>query len=130
MIVAGERVARFVSERCGIAVCPPFTTLGIEREGTIAAGVIFSCFEGHDVHITAAGEGWTPGFIRAVGAYVYDQLGCIRMTVTTEQDAVVKLACKAGGQVEGCLRDHFGGGRDGWVVGILRSEWKFGKFAG
>jgi RimJ/RimL family protein N-acetyltransferase len=125
VIVSNEAVARFVSERCGIALCPPYTTLGIERDGRIVAGVIFHCFEGPSVHITVAGEGWTPGFIRKVGAYVFEQLGCLRMTITTEQDSVAKLACKAGGQVEGCLRDQFGEGRDGWVVGILRDEWRY-----
>lgn len=127
MTVSDERVARFVSEKCGIALCPPYTTLGIERDGAIVAGCIFHCFEGPGVHLTAAGSGWVPGFVRAVGDYVYGQLGCIRMTITTEQEAVVKLACKAGGKVEGCLRDQFGEGRDGWIVGILRNQWRYGR---
>jgi hypothetical protein len=130
LIVTDERVARFVSERLGFAVCPPYTCLGIERDGAIVAGVIFHCFEGPNVHFTVAGSGWTPGFMRAVGEYVFGQLGCLRMTATTEHDAVVKLACKLGGQIEGGpLRDQFGLGRDGWIVGVLRREWKFGKFA-
>lgn len=129
MIVSSEAVARFVSAQCGYALCPPYVTLGTEREGRIVNGVIFSCFEGSDVHLTAAGKGWGLEFVRAVGMYVFDQLGCSRMTITTEQEPVVKLACKAGGQVEGCLRDHFGEGRDAHVIGILRNEWKFGKFA-
>lgn len=125
MIVADERVARFVSERLGTAFCPPYTCLGIERDGEITAGVLFHCFEGPAVHITVAGTGWTPQFVTAVGDYVFGQLGCLRMTITTEQESVVKLACKAGGQVEGCLRDQFGEGRDGHVVGILRREWRY-----
>lgn len=124
-IVTDERVARFVSEQLGFALCPPFTCMGIERGGEIVAGIIFHCFEGASVHITIAGKGWTPGFVRALGQYVYGQLGCQRITVTTEQDAVVKLACKAGGQVEGCLRDQFGKDRDGWIVGILKDEWRY-----
>jgi hypothetical protein len=128
MIVSNEAVARFVSGQIGFALCPPYTTMGTERDGRIVNGVIFSCFEGEDVHITAAGHGWTHSFVRAVGQYVYEQLGCARMTITTEQDAVVKLACKAGGQVEGCMRDHYGAGRDAHVVGILRREWRYGRF--
>lgn len=128
MIVSDERVARFVSEQLGYAVCPPYTCLGIERDGQIVAGVLFHCFEGPAVHITAAGKGWTRGFLEAVGKYVFEQLGCLRITFTTEQDAVVKLACKLGGSVEGCLRDQFGEGRDGWIVGVLRDEWRYGKF--
>lgn len=129
MIVSDERVARFVSSQCGFALCPPYVALGTESGGRIVNGVIFSCFEGADVHVTIAGRGWTRGFLWAVGSYVFDQLGCERMTATTEQDAVVKLARRLGGQVEGLLRNHFGLGRDAHVVGILRNEWKFGKFA-
>jgi hypothetical protein len=129
VIVSDERVARFVSHQLGFGLCPPYTTLGIERDGRIVAGVIFSCFEGADVHVTIAGHGWTPRFIEAVGQYVFDQLGCERMTATTEKDAIVKLACRMGGQVEGCLRSHFGKGRDAWIVGILKAEWKYGRFA-
>jgi len=128
MIVSDERVARFVASQLGFGLCPPYTPLGTEIDGRIVNGVIFSCFEGADVHITVAGKRWTRGFLWAVGSYAFDQLGCERMTATTEQDAVVKLACKLGGQVEGCLRNHFGKGRDAWIVGILRDEWKYGRF--
>src|SRR3546814_1712078 len=74
-LIEGEAVARFVSDRLGFAVCPPYTTLGIEREGEIVGGVIFNCFEGASVHVTLAGTGWTRGFLRAVGGYVYQHLG-------------------------------------------------------
>src|SRR3546814_7683930 len=40
-------IARFVSDRLGFAVCPPYTTLGIEREGEIVGGVIFNRSEEH-----------------------------------------------------------------------------------
>lgn len=129
MIVSDERVARFVSERCGFGLCPPYVALGTESDGQIINGVVFSCFEGADVRVTIAGRGWTKSFLWAVGCYVFDQLGCERMSATTEQEPVVKLACKLGGQVEGLLRNHFGKGRDAHLVGILRSEWKFGKLA-
>lgn len=122
MIVTVEEVARFVSRALGFGLYPPYTAMGIERDGRIVAGVLFNCFEGADVHVTIAGTGWTPGFVRAVGAYVYDQMGCERMTCTTEQAEVVDYALRLGGQVEGRLRNHFGKGRDGIVIGILRDE--------
>lgn len=125
MIVVGERVALFVSERLGITLCPPYTTMGIERRGEIVAGVIFHCYETYGVHVTAAGSGWTPGFIKAVGAYVFGQLGCIRITVTTPDVEVARYAERLGGQVEGLMRDQFGEGRDGWIVGVLKSEWRY-----
>lgn len=125
MIVSDERCAKFASEALGVSICPPFTALGIEKHGDIVGAVVFHCFEGAAVHITVAGEGWTPGFMRAVGRYVYHQLGCERMTVTTEFPAVVAYAERLGGKVEGVLRSQFGPGRDATIVGILKAEYRF-----
>lgn len=125
MIVTDERVAHFVSERLGFGLCPPWTAIGIEREGEIVAGVLFNHFEGADVHVTLAGKGWTRAFIRAVGTYVYDILGCERMTAITNCNEVANFAQRLGGQIEGRLRSHFGSGKDAIVAGILREEWRY-----
>lgn len=125
MIRTDEAVSRFLSEKLGTVFVPPYTVMGLERNGEIVAGVLFNCFEHPDVHFTAAGSGWTRGFLREVGRYVFGQLGCLRMTATTEQTHVASLAEKLGGQREGVLRDHFGEGRDGVIIGILRREWKW-----
>jgi hypothetical protein len=127
MIHFGDDVARFVSEQLGFGLCPPFVGLGLKRNGKIVAGIIINHFEGADCHVTAAGKGWTRAFLRAVGSYVYDQLGCERMTFVTEQQEVVALALRLGGVIEGCMRSHFGPGRDGIVIGVLRDEWRWGK---
>lgn len=124
-IVSGERVARFVSRRLCIAVTPPYMAIGIERFGDIVAGVILHCFEGPNVHLTAAGTGWTRSFFRAVGAYVFGALGCCRVTFTTESEAVARYAERLGAKREGLLRDQFGEGRDGIVLGLLKREWRF-----
>lgn len=125
MIVSDERVALFVADRLGFGLCPPFTAMGIEREGEIIGGVVFNNFEGGSLHVTVAGEGWTRSFLKAVGYYVFDMLGCRRMTALTEYPAVVDLAQRLGGQVEGKLRDHFGDGRDATILGILRRDWPY-----
>ena len=124
-IVADDRVAIFVSEQLGFALCPPFTCLGIERDGEITSGVLFNIFEGPGIHMTAAGTGWTRGFMRAMGEYVFGQLGCIRMTMTTESESVALLAEKMGGKREGVMRSHFGRGRDGIIVGVLAEEYRY-----
>lgn len=127
MIVADERVARFVSDRLGFGLCPPYTAMGIERDGVIVAGAIFNQFEGANVHVTIAGEGWSRAFIRAVGEYVFGTLGCERITITTEFPEVEQFAIRLGGQHEGRMRNHFGKGRDGLLAGILREEWKYSR---
>lgn len=128
MIVSGEEVARFVSERIGTALCPPYTAMGLQRGGEIVAGVIFNGFEGPNVHVTVAGEHWPRGFIRAVGEYVFGQLGCLRMTVTTEQESVAGYALRLGGVVEGRMADYYGEGRDAILLGILRARWPYARF--
>lgn len=124
MIATDDRVARFVSDRLGYALCPPFTCIGIEQDGEIVAGCVFNHFEGHDVHVTIAGAGWTRGFIGVVGDYVFNQLQCARMTAITRDEKVIEYARRLGGKVEGVLREHFGSDGDGTVVGILKREFK------
>lgn len=125
MIVTDDRVARFVSDALSVGFVPPYTCMGIERNGEIIGGVILNVFEGADLHISVAGRGWTRSFYRAVGQYVFGQLRCERMTVITEYPDVVRLGERLGGQIEGCLRNHFGRGRDGFIVGLLKDEWKY-----
>ena len=125
MIVTDDRVARFVGARINSIIYPPFTCMGIERDGQIIGGAVFNCFTGPDVEMTVAGHGWTRRFCVAVGQYVFSQLGCVRMQVTTEQEAVASLAERLGGKREGILRDKFGTGRDGIVLGILAHEYRF-----
>lgn len=126
MIHHGDDIARFVSEKLGMALCPPYAAFGLKREdGEIHAGIILNCFEGADVHLTAAGKGWTRSFLQGIGRYVYQQLDCERMTIITEQPDVVALALRLGGKVEGCLRSHFGPGRNATIIGVLRSEWRW-----
>lgn len=125
MIVDDERIALFVGERVDTVIVPPFTCMGIERGGEIIGGVVFNHFTGFDTHITVAGRGWTKGFFAEVGHYVFDQLQCLRMTAVTEQIEVVRLAERLGGEIEGMMRNHFGPGRDAYIVGMTREDWKY-----
>lgn len=124
-IVTDDRVARFVAQRCGVIINPPYTLMGIESQGQLIGGVVFNHFTGADIHMTAAGRGWTKGFLADVGQYLFGTLKCLRVTVITEQPAVVRLSERLGGQVEGLLRNHFGPDRNAFVVGILKQDWKY-----
>lgn len=124
-IVTDDRVAKFVGSKVNSVIFPPYTCVGIEKEGEVIGGVIFNCFTGHGVHATVAGRGWTKGFLAEIGHYVFSTLHCKRITVITEQDHVVRIAERLGGKVEGVLRNQFGKDRNGTIVGILKDEWKF-----
>lgn len=123
MIVADDRVALFVAKTTGTQIVPPYSVMGIDRAGEIVGGVVFNHFTGCDLHVTVAGHGWTRGFLAEVGHYVFNRLGCLRMTIITEQPKVIRLAERLGGQVEGLMRDHFGPNRPAFVVGILKDDY-------
>jgi hypothetical protein len=125
MIVSGSAVAEYVGRRTGATIIEPYTSLGVARQGEIIAGVVFNVWTGPDVQMTIAAE---PGalsraFLRRVGRYATDELGCIRATIETEQAHVAAMALRMGGRVEGVKRDLFGEGRDGTVIGILKRDW-------
>lgn len=125
MIVSDDRIAPFVAKGVGVIINPPYTCVGIERSGEIVAGVVFNHFTGHDMHITVAGSGWTRGFFADVGAFVFGRQKCLRMTAVTAQPSVVKLAERLGGKVEGVMRDHFGEGKDGYLIGFMKNDWPY-----
>jgi len=125
LIVTDERAARFVAQQLGFSPCPPYSVMGIERDGAIIGAVLFNQFEGASVHVSAAGKGWTLPFMRALGEYVYRQLACERMTLTTEYEDVARYAERLGGKREGVLRSHFGKGRDAIVIGVLKDEYLY-----
>lgn len=124
-IVDDERVARFVGERVGATIFPPWTAMGIEKDGEIIGGALFNCFTRHDVQVTIAGRGWTKGFLAEMGNYIFKTMGCVRFTAETEQPSVVRMVERVGGQIEGMKRNQFGPGRDAFVLGVLAEEYRF-----
>ena len=98
--------------------------MGLEKDGEIIGGVVFNGFTRDDIEVTIAGR-FTRGFIQAVGRYVFDQLAVQRLSITTEQPLVVRIAERLGGQIEGMKRNCFGPGRDGFLLGILKDEWRY-----
>ncbi|CDZ50418.1 GNAT family N-acetyltransferase [Neorhizobium galegae] len=124
-IVTDARVADFVSRLVNKPFVPPFTAMGVERDGEVVGGAVFNVFEGADIHVSVAGRGFSREFLTSVGDYVFRQLACERMTVITEQPSVVRIAEKLGGEIEGLIRNHFGRDRDAILVGILKDDWKY-----
>lgn len=127
MIVTDERVARFVGEKVKRTIYPPYTSMGLEKNGKIVAGAVFNCWTGYDVEVTLAIDGAglaLRGFFREMGKYICGTLGCGRVTFTTEQDEVIELATRLGAQTEGRIRNHFGPGRDAILLGILKEDWR------
>lgn len=125
MIIQGDEVAQWIGQKLDFAPCPPYHAIGLVRNGVFVGGVLFNVYEGSDVHFTAAGTGWTRPFLKALGEYAYGQLGCARMTMITESPKTAQYACRLGGKIEGKMRDHYGKGRDAFIVGVLKDEWRY-----
>jgi RimJ/RimL family protein N-acetyltransferase len=121
----GPEVAQWLAGHFNEVFCPPFYAFGWERDGEIIAAVLFNQFEGWDVAVTAAGTGWTRRMLREIGVYAYSVLGAGRITLTTESETVAKYAERLGAVREGVLRNHFGKGRNGIVLGILKDEYLY-----
>lgn len=127
--VRGQGVVDFVFRHFGEKPIPPYVGLGTEIDGEIVNGVVLNVWTGNDAHVTLAGKKFSKGFLAVVGHYAYQSLGCIRLTAITEQVSIVRYAERLGGEVEGLLRNQFGPGRDGILVGILKEDWerRFGR---
>lgn len=125
-IVIGDEAALYVEKCTGCRFWPPFEAIGLKRDGEIIAGAVFNGFNGHSVEMTMAGEklAFTRAYLRRLGDYVFKELNCLRVSFTTHQDHVVDLLHRLGAQTEGRKRNHFGRGKDGIILGLLREDWK------
>ena len=112
-------------EQHGMGVPENATFLGTER-GAFA----FANYTGDTVDIHMAGErGWcTRKLLRLMWAYVWDQLGCTRLTVYVREDRAEALAIdlRVGFQIEGYMRQA-DSGLGVWVLGMLRGDCSYGK---
>lgn len=127
-----ERVASWVYERIPHANdCTPYSTIGLEEDGRIIAAVVFNSYNGFDIDVTLAAEQgrlWgRPQWVRAVFAYVFEQLPCRRCTlhVATDNEASQAVAEHLGFTREGERRDALPGGHGLIVYGMRRSECRF-----
>ena len=90
--VFGTHVVSFVTDRLGLhkaafGVSPE--AVGVERNGSIVAGVVYCNNNGHNLHAHIASDGgrkWASrSFLRLIFSYPFLTLGVPRITATTSE---------------------------------------------
>lgn len=103
------RIYAFVAGKIGS--CPQtdkFTAIGLERDDTVVAGVVYSGFNGSSISAAIAGEGknWmTREFLWFMFYYPFVQAGAKRITACVEQTNVVsqQFVTKLGFELESVM---------------------------
>jgi RimJ/RimL family protein N-acetyltransferase len=86
---------------------------------------VFNDYTGGNIEVTVATDApFTRGMIRAVSNYVFDQLGCARMSIHTRTgDTKTRNMARRAGFVQECVRMNFyGEGKHAALYRMLRKE--------
>lgn len=101
-----------------------FSALALLGDRGIIAGVVYSRWSSHDVHVTLAVTGRaTPAFVFAAFDYPFNQVGLRRVTALARVSNTrsIRLARHLGFTLEGRLR-RAADNEDVLVFGLLREE--------
>jgi len=124
-------IGEFVARLCpGVEHYPdwgPFRALGFNDGEKLVAGVVFSQLNGFDalVSIAATTPRWaTPGRIRRVMQFGFDEIKCVRLTaVTSKKNARARKLLRGLGFIEeGRKRKGFDGQQDCIIYGATRLD--------
>jgi len=127
-IVSGQRVADWIAERTKHPIETFNQAFGLEDDGRLVAGLAFVGWTGPDVCVEVASNRngiLDRDFLRLLAEYAFEQLGCARVSMMTEQARVARLSEWMGFRFEGVKRNGYGKGRDARMYGLLQEDWRF-----
>lgn len=133
MIVYGQDadVAAWVGKRLDTVFSPPYTALGVTaRDGRLIGGMVFNDYNGSNIEVTAYGPGAIDReSIRAMFAYAFVQLGCLRLTARTRRSnhSMRELLTRLGFKHEGIQQGYWGRSKanDCFLYGLTRTKCKW-----
>jgi hypothetical protein len=119
-------LVKWVSDRLGIPDFGNCVTIGVMHKGEIAAVALYNKFLHPNIEVTfvTATPRWaSPGAVRVILSFPFNQLGCKRITATTEatNEPARKFLCRLGFKQEGYHPDVFATG-DAVTYGLLRKD--------
>lgn len=119
-----DDVAAFVTQHGGKPFFQPFTAIGIAgADGALTGGFVFTGYNGDGIEVSVAGRGIASRSAwRAAVAYVFDQLGCVRMQMHTRKSNVKvrRILPKFGMRYEGTARRFYG--KEGGLIFSLTTD--------
>lgn len=105
------RVLSYLENRLDTKLSPPFTTIGIEKDGEIVGGWLFNDYNGHNIEISVALDTQlTRGMIRAVKDYLFRQMK-VRVVTGRCRDSnqkSISLLNRLGFHFEGRIPFYYG----------------------
>ena len=108
----GQSLAAWYTEKSGIQFYTVYTATGfLNANGDIKAVAIFTDFTGANIELHGVGPGaFTRRNIESVLNYVFNQLGCIRLTtkITRENKKIATILIKLGFEYECTLKSYYG----------------------
>jgi RimJ/RimL family protein N-acetyltransferase len=126
-------VARWVGERVGISDFGPCSAIGfVKDDNEPIAGVVFNNWHAPsdpgliEATIASTSPRWcNRATLAVIFGYVFNQVGCRRLTATTEakNQPTRAFLCHLGFREEGVIRQGFPTD-DAVVYGMLREEWE------
>ncbi len=111
-----------------------YEAIGVLKDGKLIGGVIYAEYREiapgeHDIRMHCAGEpGWlTKTTLRTFFSYAFDQLRCIRVTATVARanKRALDMNTRLGFKIEGCIKDGYGTGKDGLLLGMQKATCKW-----
>lgn len=131
-----ERVMHWVAARTDEDAYHLYTAIGLEHDGELVAGVVYTNKAGANILMHVASDGsrhWmTPAYLAACFRYPFIQEGCQRITGLVRADNLEaqRFDEHLGFKREGQLRAACTDGTDLIVYGMLKSECRFieGKY--
>jgi RimJ/RimL family protein N-acetyltransferase len=108
------------------------TALGVVVDGQLVGGVVFTMYQGHDIHVHMAFDSprWaTPQTLRQLYSYPFGQLPCVRMTapIGRKNKRMRRLAEGLGFKLEGVMELGLDGREDLMIYGTRKDQCRWVK---
>lgn len=115
-----QEVADWVGAQYGAPAPPVTAAIGYERGGVLTAGVYFDGMLPNTIfaHVACADRQFPRQLLRALGAFVFRQLGLERLTfiVSADNTKAIKFVKQLGAQMEAIMPRAFGAYDGGMFV--------------